>query len=316
MEPKETQTNESKINIWSLLSGIVVAVGLLLYMTTFTVRQNETALVYTFNKPSEPIQEPGLNFKAPWPVQKVVKFSRSINIFSGTFEESYTGDGKNIILEAFVCWRIDDPRLYMKMTSGDRRRAESLLKDVVRNHKGGVLGKHPLTHLISTNPEDIQFTRIQDEILKPVAEEAKAFGIDVQEIGIKRLALPEKTVEVVFERMRKERQKLADRFEAEGERLASIIRSEAQKEATNELTLAEAKAKGIRGQADAEAASYYKILSQNPELADFLRKMESFKKMMKDKDTTLILTTDMGPFELLNGAPEAPAIETKLEEKK
>jgi membrane protease subunit HflC len=313
MEAEETQKTESKINIWSLLSGILVAVGLISYMTMFTVRKNEIALVYTFNKPSDPIKESGLYFKAPWPVQKAVKFSLSIRIFSGTFEESYTGDGKNIILEAFVCWKIDDPRLYMKMTSGDRRRAESLLKDVVRNHKGGVLGKHPLTHLISTKPEDIQFTRIQDEILAPVAREAKAFGIDVQEIGIKRLALPEKTVEVVFERMRKERQKLADRFEAEGERLASIIRSDAQKEATNELTQAEAKAKAIRGQADAEAASYYKILSQDPELADFLRKMESFKNMMKDKDTTLILTTNMGPFQLLEEAPEGPAGKTKEE---
>ena len=287
---------ESKPNLFSLLSGLLVALGLLLYMTTFTVRQNEFAVVYTFGRPSAPKQEPGLYVKAPWPIQKVIRISGAIHIFEGTFEETYTGDGKNIILMAYVCWRVEDPLVFVRETGADLTKAEGYLRDFVRNYKNGVFGRHPLNHLISTNLDDIKFDQIENEILQPVQEEAKKFGIEVAQIGIKKLALPEKTVEVVFERMIKERRKIADAHEADGERQAEEIRSKAKKDADEKIARANANAKVIRGQADTRAASSYQILSQDTELALFLRQMEALKKIMKDEKSTVILTTDMTPF--------------------
>jgi membrane protease subunit HflC len=301
-----------KLSLFSLLSAVLVAAGLLLTMTTFTVRENEQAVLYTFGKPSAPKDAPGLYWKAPWPIQKVMKFDRAIRIFEGTFEETYTGDGKNVILMAYVCWRVNDPLVFMRETRGDHAKAEGFLKDLVRNYKNGVIGKHPLNHLVSTKLDEIQFAKIEEEISEPVRQEAARFGIDVVDLGIKRLALPEKTTEVVFQRMVKEREKMADAYLAEGERSAKEIRSKAKLLADQDLMEALAQAKRIRGEADAMAAGSYLAMRENPELALFLRKIEALKNIAKDENTTFILTTDTEPFTLLEkGASASPKPEPK-----
>jgi len=295
-----------KLNIFSLLSAVLVAAGLVLYMTTFTVRENEYGVLYTFGKPSSPKGEPGLYWKAPWPLQKGMKFDRAIRIFEGTFEETYTGDGKNIILKAYVCWRIEDPLVFMRETRGDNAKAEGFLKDLVRNYKNGVVGQHPLNHLVSTDLDNIKFADIEDEIREPVKREATRFGIEVVDLGIKRLALPEKTTEVVAERMIKERQRIADAYQAEGDRKAKELRSIAKQSAEQELAKARAEAKRIRGEADALAAESYLTLRANPELALFLRKLEALKAIAQDENTTFILTTDTEPFTFLQETIDAP----------
>lgn len=292
-----------KSNFFSILSGVLVASGLLLYMVTFTVRENEFAVVSTFRKPAPTIDQPGLYWKLPWPIQDVAKFDRSIQIFDGTFEETYTKDAKNVILMAYVCWRINDPLVFRSKTGGDAAQAERVLKDLVQSTKNGVLGQHPLKHLISADPKDIQMERIEQEILEPVQKEAISSGIEVLQIGIKRLALPESTTATVFEKMRVERLAIAGNYRLEGETEANRIRSEAKTDADGIINKARAEAMATRAEGDAKAAPHYMALQEEPVLAKFLQDLQSLKTITAEGDVTFVLTTDMPPFSLLEEGP-------------
>ncbi|MBI2193885.1 MAG: protease modulator HflC [Armatimonadetes bacterium] len=294
---------QPKGNLFSILSGVIVAAGLLLYLLTFTVRENEFAVVSTFRKPAPAIDRPGLYWKLPWPIQDVARFDRSIQILDGTFEETYTTDGKNIILMAYVAWRIQDPLLFRAKTGGEAAQAEALLKNLVQSYKNGVLGQHPLKHLVSTEPKDIQFEAMEREILEPVQREAIGSGIEVLQIGIKRLALPESTTATVFEKMRAERLAVAESYRLEGETQANRIRAEARRQAEDILNEAKASAMALRAKADAEAAPHYRALQEEPALAQFLQELQSLKTITAEGDVTFVLTTDMPPFSLLEQGP-------------
>ena len=300
-----------KPNLLSLASGMLVGLVLILYMVTFTVGENEYALKFTFGKPSSPIEEPGLKFKWPWPVEKVVKLDRSIHIFDGTFDQTYTADQLNVIVLGYVCWRITDPMNYwMSEAKGVRSQAEVLLKDLVHSMKNGVFGKHPLTHLISTDPEEIKFEEIEDEIRTAVNAQAQKYGMEVIQFGIKRLALPESTLRTVFEHMRAKREGIARTIVNDGKKEAEVIRAKAEEEAGNILAEAQRVAQVTRAEGDAESAKSYEKLRRNPALAKFLNECQSLVTITEGSQATFIMTTDMPAISILEkGLPELDAKE-------
>jgi len=292
-----------KKNYLTIFVGVFLAVLLTAYLIAFQVGVHEKCVLTTFGKPSKSITKPGLYFKYPWPVQKAYIYDSRLITDESVFEETYTCDGKNLIFSTCIGWRIDDPLLFME-SIGSIDDAKRNLEGLVRTYKNGVLGSHSFSNIISTKKEDLMFEQIEREIQTPVAQEAiQKYGIKVEFVYITRIGLPEQTTVRVFERMKKEREQIAEKYRSEGEAKASEIKALALSEHDQILAKADAEAKRIRAEGDAAAAQYYKQFDQNKELAVFLKKLETLEETLKQK-STVILNTKTPPFDLLNSKPE------------
>jgi membrane protease subunit HflC len=282
----------------SIIAGIVLLLIFASILFIFQVRQSQVAVVTTFGSYSRTIEQPGIQFKLPWPIQKVYRFDNRLQNFERKFEQTTTGDAKPLIIEVYVGWRISDPKIFLERFNGDMIKAEQNLESLVRDAKNSVIGQHPFRDLISPREEDLKFDDIEAEIVKAVQTEAKDdYGIDVQYAGIKQLGLPESNTQKVFERMRADRQRLVKQFQGEGESRAMEIRSKAEAESTRILNEARAQAIEIEGQAEAQANEYYKVFQENPELAELLLGLEALEAATKEK-TTIVADPNTPPFNL------------------
>ena len=290
-------------NIFTIITASAIVIILILYLIAFQVRITEEAVVTTFGKPVRILKKAGLYWKWPWPIQSLYVFDSRLRVLDSMFEETYTKDGKNIIVSASLLWKISDPLKFLESV-GSKEEAEKNIQSVLRNYKNAVMGAHPLSHFISIDPEKLQFDEIENDIKRLVAADTETnYGITIKFVKINEIALPEETTAKVFERMKKERERIAERYRAQGEGEANTIKAKAESERDRILATAEAEAKRIMGEGDALAAKYYGVFSENEELAVFLRKLDSLKETLAEK-TTVILDTGMTPYDLLEEMPE------------
>lgn len=287
--------NKQKI---SFLIGIILLLIFASILFIFQVRQSEVAVVTTFGSYSRTIEDAGLRFKWPWPIQKVYRFDNRLQNFERKFEQTTTGDAKPLIIEVYVGWRISDPKIFLERFNGDIKKAEQNLESLVRDAKNSVIGQHPFRDLISPREEDLKFNDIEEEIVAAIQIEAKDdYGMEVVFAGIKQLGLPESNTQKVFERMRADRQRLVKQFQGEGESRAMEIRSKAEAESTRILNEAKAQAIEIEGKAEAQANEYYKVFQENPDLAELLLGLEALEAATKEK-TTIVADPSTPPFNL------------------
>ena len=289
----------------AMLFGLVVAIVFIFMLFSFQVRTNEYAVVTTFGKITDTIDgrsDAGLHFRWPYPIQSKQILRNSIYCFTGNvgkLEETLTKDGKNIIVGIYTMYRIADPVTFVKKVNNGIFGAEELLNSTMVNVKNGVLGEHDFDELINTDTKKMKLEEIQEEMKLAIADIAlKSYGLEVTSVGINTINVPEAITEKVFERMKKEREKFAASYRAEGKRNAEITRSNANSARRKKIAEAEADAKEIMARGDAEAAKFYAVFQEQPELAKFLKKLSSLEKVMKS-DTTLILDTNAPPFDLL-----------------
>ena len=284
--------------------GIVAVVVIALSSAAFTVREQHTALVTRFGRLQRLVEQPGLHWKWPWPVDRAVLLDGRTRVFETRHSEMLTRDKKNIILLGYAVWRIAEPVLFYKAV-GSIEEADKKLDGIVTNAKIGVLGRYDLAALVSTEPADLKGEEIEREILASVSESALAkYGIEVQHVGFKRLSLPAENIESVFNQMRAERQKVAAGWRAQGERDAAVVRSETDLEAARIKSEAREQAAQIKGEAEAQAARIYADShGADPDLFLYLRELESLTQVL-GSESSLILRTDAAPFRVLNG-PDA-----------
>jgi membrane protease subunit HflC len=233
-------------------------------------------------------------------VQRIYRYDNRTRTLEGSFEEALTQDGKNVLVELYAGWRIDDPVRFLERV-GTVEQAEAGLDGLLRTYKNATLGQVRFASLVNTDAGQLKLDAIESDVLAAVKPQAlDRYGIDVRFVGIRRLGLPESITASVFDRMRAERQELADRYRSEGEGEAIKIRAQADSERDQILAKAEAEAKRIRAEGDAAAADYYKVFEKDPELAMFLRKLEVLEETLKEK-STVVLSADTEPFDLLSG---------------
>jgi len=285
-----------------MIFGLVVAIVFILSIFSFQVKSTETAVVTTFGEITpDGVKEAGWHFRWPNPVQKIHRFDNRSQCFEGNIgklEETYTADGKNVIIGIFVIYRIVDPAKLLREVKTVET-AEDQLNIFMRTRKDGVVGKHKFDEFINTNPQKMKLSAIEDEIKAGLKTQARdQLGLEIEYVGIKTLGLPEKISEKVFSRMNSERSVAAEEYRARGKMKADEIKAEANKERDKIVATATAEAKRIRAIGDARAAAHYAVFNEEPELAVFLRKLDSLRKTMAKK-TTLILDTDSAPFDLL-----------------
>jgi len=284
---------------------IIITLGL--YLISFQVRETESCLVTTFGKATveDQITAPGWYFKWPFPIQQVHRFDSRMRTYEVESEETTTAGGDPIIVSTYVVWKINKPLEFFNATKTVRRAQSEILHSRIRNTQNNVIGRHYFSEFVNSDPSKIAFESIQNEMLETLRQDiadAKV-GIEITALGIKQLKVSEEVSKEVFERMRAERNRRAEVITSQGKGESIKIETDAKSKADELITAAEARATAIRGKGDAEAAKHYKKLEADPELAMLLRDLEALIKSMGE-GTTIVIPTDMRPFNLLKGLPE------------
>ena len=269
-------------------AGICAAL-LLIYLTFFSVKETEFVLVTQFGRPIRTVTDAGLHVK--WFFQNSTYFDRRLRVYNPRPSEFLTRDKKNIVIDNYVAWKIQDPNRFVQ-TVGDPVAAEMRLHDIIWSGLSAALGTHDLEALVSASNR-IETGELLDKLTALTDKAAlEQYGIDVVDVRIKRLNLPEQNKQSVYARMRAERERIARQYRAEGEEQALAIRADADKQKEEILSVAYRDAEKTRGQGDAESTRIYgQAYSKNPRLYKLLRTLESYKKVLDDK-TTAILSSD------------------------
>jgi len=294
---------------------LIIAV-LALYLFSFQVREIESALVTTFGEPTRQITQPGWYFKWPAPIQRVDKFDSRMRVFDPDLGETATKGAVPIIVNTYIVWQIGEPLAFFNaIERGSIREAERKLLSQINDTQNRVIGRHSFSEFVNSDPTRIKFQQIEAEMLDDLRQAVSAanYGIDIKTLGIKQLKISEDVSKDVFERMKTERNRRTEATIAQGNAEATKIKTDADSIKTELLAAAEARAKAIMGQGDAEAAKYYEMLEEEPELAIFLRNVEALKNVLKE--TTILLPADAPPLTLLKGMPDLRPSEPNEPEK-
>jgi membrane protease subunit HflC len=298
-----------------ILSGAAAAAVLAwsLYGALFTVDVTQYALVMRFGQIVRVIAEPGLYAKLPF--DGVLRLDRRITFSQPGPAEYLTVDKHNVVVESLATWRIADPRRFIA-TMRTRANADVRLADVMLGEIGSVLGTYPAAALIAPGGNAERFRGVVSAIRGQVAGFARsAYGIEIVDVELLRLTLPEQNREHVFDRMKAERGKMAKELRTAGEYKAKKIVAEADHERTRIDAEAYEQSQRIRAEGDAEATRIYAAAyGHNPSFYKFLRTLQAYEKLL-DENTTVFLPADAEMLRVLRprqtGGAIAPPVTAK-----
>jgi len=276
---------------------VAAALAVLASTSAFTLHETEFGVVTRMGSPTRELKSPGLYFKAPWPIDRVERMDRRLLLLDVPTREQpprefFTRDKKNIEVAVFACWRVVEPLTFLKVLRS-RDDAEDRLRDKLMGACGEMLAQHDLAEFFSTTPGQMKLPDITRSIHRSCqARIESAWGIELVDVQLKRINLPEANRSSVFERMRTERKRFASEYLNAGDKEASAIRNAAKTREQEILGEAYEQARGIEGQADAQAyAIWNAAFRQDPEFYEFLRRLESYEKTLT-RNTTLFLPAD------------------------
>ncbi|MHC4189948.1 MAG: SPFH domain-containing protein, partial [Planctomycetota bacterium] len=243
-------------NIAITIFIVLVVIVMGLHLVLFQVRAIETALVTTFGKATseDEIAEPGWYFRWPAPIQRVYKFDSRKRVFEADLVETTTRGAVPIIVNTYVVWKIAEPLQFFRAVETVRK-AQSKLLSQISDTQNRVIGQHSFGEFVNSDLNKIRFEEIQNEMLADLKQPVRDnYGIEVVALGIKQLKVSEDVSKEVFARMRAERNRRTEATIAQGNAEVTKIKTDADSKKTELLAAAEARAKAIRGQGDAEAA--------------------------------------------------------------
>jgi modulator of FtsH protease HflC len=286
----------------ALLVIVPAAAAWALVSSLFTVDVTEYGLVTRFGNVVRVLAEPGLHLKAPF--DRVLRLDKRLTYSRPVPAEYLTVDKRNVVVESLAIWRIADPR-HFAATLATRANADVPLGDVVAGEIGAVVGRYPASFLIAPDGDARRFGNLVSEIRERVSGYARAaYGIDIVDVKLLHLTLPEQNREHVFERMKAERGKIAKEHRTAGELQARKIVAEADREKSRIEAEAYEKAQRLRAEGDAEASRIYAAgFNRNPAFYKFLRTLQAYDKFL-DENTTLFLPADAEVLRMLRPVPQ------------
>lgn len=312
-----------KNSVLMIVAGLVL-LALLSFSMAFTVRFTEAAVKTTFGSAGteDVITEPGLRFKLPYPIQSVTRYDTRLRVLQVKLEQVQTADNRQIAVEAYCTWRVKDPLKFFQKFSNVGDRAEDHYKEAEKPLSGnlrqavGLVSRFTLGELFSGGQADSKMADLESQMLSSfrasvVDEDGNvdtsaarggllaAYGIEVVDLGITRVLLPEETTKSVFDRMKATREGDAKAIESQGLAQAQAIRSKAKADADRITAFAERLAQDIRVQGDLAAAPFLEAQNQNADLAVFLRSIR-FMEEVRSNSFTLVFAGDtpgMGIFD-------------------
>ncbi len=293
---------------FALLIGILVALFLVAYMFAYQVRYDQIVVLTTFDEVSEGSTktEPGLYLKLPWPIQRAHTFSRLDQLLEDELRELQTADKQNLIIRAFMTWRIDpDNAVDFLVNMQDPEQA----RDKLRPHLGvkinEVVGQFNLDQIVNTDREQVKLAEMENQALEALRAEMNRLGLGVriEHLGIRRIVLPQEVTLKVFETMRKTRERLAADASSKGQAEASRITSQAQNAAERIRAFAERRASAIRSEGDMEAARLMASFKVDESLAVFLQWIDTLKTTLANNSTIVLEGGKMFSPDLIRDIP-------------
>jgi membrane protease subunit HflC len=286
----------------ALIAGFIAI--MLLSSTVFVVDQRKYAIVFALGEVKEVISEPGLYFKLPPPFQNVMYLDkRVLTIDTPEPERFITAEKKNILVDAFVKWRIADPKLYFRSFGGDESRARDRMSQIVKAALNDEITKRTVREVISG-----QRGKVMEAILAKVALESKTIGVAIVDVRLKRVDYVEQINNSVYDRMKSERVRVANELRSTGSADSEKIRADADKQRTVILAEAYREAEKIRGEGDAKASQIYaEAFGKNPEFYKFYRSLEAYRASFKDKGDVMVVDPSSEFFKYFKGGGAAGA---------
>jgi modulator of FtsH protease HflC len=273
--------------------------------TLFTVDVTEYGVVSRFGRIVRIVEQPGLHLKSP--LDRVLRLERRLLHSRPARAEYLTADKKNVVVRSLATWRIAEPERFLR-TLRSRANAEERLADMILGEIGAALGRYPFAALVSSGDGQGRFATMVADVSAAVAAAARpAFGIDIVDVDVRKLYLPDQNKQSVFERMKAERGRMAAQYRSEGERDAQALIAQADAERARLMAAADEQARRLRSEGEAEAIRVFaEAFGQAPEFYKFLRTLEAYRKIL-DGGTTLFLPADAEIFGLLQFQIAPPA---------
>ena len=270
---------------------LIAIVGL---STVFTVDETRQVVILQFGEPVKIIKTPGLNFKLPAPLQIAQHFDDRLLEYDVPPEEILSKDKKSLIVDNYVRWRIIDPLLFLQTVQTEPI-AKTRIDDIVYSELRRELGTHNMSEIITENRE-----LIMEKVTRESAAATKPYGIEVVDVRLKRVDLPQNNEQSIYRRMQAERIRQANKFRSEGEEESQKIKASTDKDKTIILATAYKEAEEVKGEGEAKAVDIYaRAFSKDPDFYEFYRTLETYKIIL-DKKTTLVLPTNSKLFDILN----------------
>ena len=282
----------------NIIAAVFVTALVVLGATIFTVDQRQHAIVFQLGEVRSVIEEPGLYFK--WPmIQNVRYFDKRILTLDSTEPERFiTSEKKNVLVDSFTKWKIVDPRLYYVSVAGDEARARTRLSQTVNAGLREEFGKRTVHDVVSGERDQLM------EMMREKADlDARKIGVQIVDVRVKRVELPNDVSESVYRRMDAERKRVANELRSQGAAEAEKIRADADKQ--REVIVAEAyrDAQKRKGEGDAKAAATYaQAYEKNPEFYAFYRSLEAYRNSFNGKNDVLVVEPSSDFFKYMKSS--------------
>ena len=284
--------------------SLLVLVGVLVVLaalTLFSVSETEFAIRTEFGAIVGTQYAPGLHLKWPWDL--VTKFDRRILSQSYTGETFLTNDNRGLIVDFYVKWRVHDPSLYFTATGGRDEIAGERLAEIVKDGIKSVVAQRTLQQIVSA-----ERAAVTGEMFGQASRNAAGLGVDLVDVRVQRIDLPDEVAARVYESMKQSFNKTASRLRAEGQSSSASIRAAAERQRTVIAADAERDALRIRGEGDAAAAqTYARAYSKDPEFYAFYRSLQAYERSLGKEGDLLVVTPDGEFFKYLKDSAKSGA---------
>lgn len=282
----------------NLIIAIVVVAGLIVSSALFVVPEGERAIVIQFGKiqrdAGEQVRvfEPGLHFKIPM-IDTVRKLDARVQTLDDPADRFVTAEKKDLLVNSYVKWRIRDFGQYFLSTGGNTLQAEVLLKQYINNGLRTEFGTRTIPEIVSG-----ERTELMESALQQAGIAAQELGIEVIDVRVKQINLPDEISISIFARMRAERQAVAREHRSRGMEEAEKIRADVDARVTVMLADAERNSRTVRGEGDAQAANIYaETYNKDAEFFSFIRSLEAYQRSFRSKDDVLVIQPDNDFFQ-------------------
>ena len=285
----------------------LVILGVVAGMSLFVVDERQYAVKLKFGEIVRADYGPGLHVK--WPIaETVLKFPDRILTYDSTKEKFLTGEKKNLLVDYYVTYKIDDPSEYYRATGGQKGVAEERLTAIIKEGIKAQFSQRKVTEVVSAERSEIMAAMLDQARLA-----AKELGVNVVDVRVKRIDLSEEVSDSVFSRMRQERKRVANQLRAEGAREAERVRADADRQRTVILAEAYRVAEETRGEGDARASEIYaNAFNKNRDFYAFYRSMQAYRTSMGKAQDVLVLEPDSEFFRFLTEQPRRSTLAVPL----
>jgi membrane protease subunit HflC len=276
--------------------------GILASGSIFVVKEGEKAIVIQFgkvqreaNSDDTKVFEPGLHFKLPF-IDTVRHLDARIQTLDDAPDRFVTSEKKDLIVDSYVKWKIEDFARYYLSTGGNKLQAEALLKQKVNNGLRSEFGARTISQIVSG-----ERSALMDQAMEQASSSSDELGIEIVDVRVKQINLPTEVSNSIFQRMRAERAAVAREHRSEGQEQAEVIKANIDAKVTVMLADAERNARQLKGEGDALAAQIYaNAYSKNADFYSFLRSMDAYRNSFNSKNDVLVVEPDSDFFRFMN----------------